>query len=914
MTTDQTRIKKLIEVAIPLKEINTACKADKDRKTGTIRNLHKWFAPMPLPAWRALLFAALIDDPEDDNKRVALLDLIKRLVANGADLPEKETLEEAKSILARQFPGGVPTVMDPFCGGGSTLVEAQRLGLPTFGSDLNPVPALISKTLTEILPKVYGEQSLHLDSDRVDNIGGTSERNTKPFQGAFTLPSAQSGVSAGYQGLLSDVRYYADRIRADAFTKLSDVFPTQNGETPVAWLWARTAQCPNPACGVRTILTSSWWLCKRKGNLAWIQPEVSDGQVNLRVISKKTDGKAQNSPKIGNGVFECLSCGATLDSKYLRAEGKSGALGTRMTAVVSDTKMGRIYRSPTKEEIAASNAIDPDTLATPDAPLVGRATTNLALYGLATWTDIYLPRQLLLLGTFSDLVAELPGKIRQDGGSDDWVTAITTLLGLAVGKLAHGASSQTRWKFDSRSGTAKPEGAFGRNDLPMTWDFAETYPFSDSAMSWTQCINTMLAAIPYAPNGNGTVTRADARSSSSPTPALVATDPPYFDAIGYADLSDFFYLWHRRSLRRLHPDLYSTVATPKVGELTAIPIHHGNDRDVARRYFIDGFTEVFRNLQSAMAPNLPMLVVYASKEQRTNSDEQSRWASILTAMIAAELEITGTLPVHGTGSTRMIGQGSNAVASYIVMVCRPRDRGASTSSLAEFNRSLRRELGPAIRDLQAASVLPEDLPQAALGPGMQIYSRYHSIVDQTGNRVSVEQALQLINTARGEVLDEQEGELDSNSRFAVTWWDKYAWEPGEFGEADKVARAYGLGVDDVMRAHVVTSRANRVQLIGSGNLDRSWFPAKDSQPTAWESVHHLADRLINAGGELEASQLMGALGTLQDPTRALVYRLHDIAAKKGRTADQERYNALISSWVDLVRLGSNMPTTAEGLF
>lgn len=894
---DTSHKKKLIEVALPLDEINAACKADKDRKTGTLRNIHKWFAPMPLPAWRALLFAALVDDPADDSRRAYLLDVIKRLVGNGADLPDSMDLREANNILCEQFPDGLPTVLDPFCGGGSTLVEAQRLGLPSFGSDLNPVPVLITRTLTEVLPKVHNGQPLH----------GDPPSATQLFAGSSEV--------SGYEGLGRDVRYYADLVGERARKKLSRFFPTRTGEVPSTWLWARTVKCPNPACGTVTILSTSWWLSKRKGDLAWFVPCILDGEVHLGVEVSNRAGEAPPSPKIGDGIFACLACNATLDGPYLRAEGKANRLGLRLLGVVATRDRRRVFHAAEAFDLAPLTSL-PDLDGIAEVPInTSGQGIRVGLYGIDTWAKLFAPRQLLTLATFSELVGQVRQDVLADGGSDHWADAVVALLGLAVGKLAHGGSSQNRWKFDSRSGTAKAEAAFGRNDLPMTWDFAEVDPLGQGSMSWKQSVDTMLDALPFAPAGSGTVVRADARTTSSSVASLVATDPPYFDAIGYADLSDYFYIWHRRTLRESFPDLYATVAAPKSGELTAVPSHHGNSKDRARTYFIEGFTETFRNLQDQTASDLPILVVYASKEQRGGTDEQTRWSSILSAMVDANLEITGTWPVHGTGTTRLIGQGTNAVASYIVMVCRPRSQSAVTCSLADFNRALRRELGPAVRNLQAASILPVDLGQAAMGPGMQIYSRYRTVLDQAGERVPVEQALRLINSALGEVLDEQEGELDPESRFAVRWWESHGWAAASFGEADKVARPLGIGVDDVVRAQVATSKGNQVQLLGHDGLDPTWTPSADQKPTAWEAVHHLAGRLIDGGGELQAARLMANLGTLHDPAMALSYRLHDIAAKKGRTSDQERYNALINSWSELMKLSAEGGvTTTERLF
>jgi putative DNA methylase len=896
---ETTYKKKLIEVALPLDEINAACKADKDRKTGTLRNIHKWFAPMPLPAWRALLFAALIDDPEDDNQRAYLLDLLKRLVSKGADLPEPRDLAEAQAILSRQFPQGTPTVFDPFCGGGSTLVEAQRLGLTSYGSDLNPVPVLISRAISEILPRLQGTQPVRPSTPSDDGtLSGTS-----PVQ-----------VYGGLSGLAEDLRYYAALILKRVESKIGDKYPSEPGEQPVAWIWGRTAQCANPACGMETVLATTWWLSKKPGELAWIEAEPVDGRIDLRVVSGQVNGSPADAPKASRGAnFTCLACASLLDEKSLITQGKSGGIRYRLMAVAVTKAGRRHYRSPLSgEEEVALNAPIPDSVPHVRQPDNPRWFSG-PRFGFETFADIFTPRQLLALSTFASEVGLLHDELISAGVRREHATAISTVLGLAVGQMARYGSTLSQWRLRA-SAHAKAEAAFSRADMQLMWDFAETSFKSGSVGDWLDVCESVIRAFAYVPSGNGTAVKVDARTTRIPTPGLVATDPPYFDAIGYADLSDFFYMWHRLALRDVHPDLYTTVATPKSGELTAVPSHHGDSKNAARDYFIEGFTQTFANLAESLASGLPMLVVYASKEQKGGTEEETRWASILTAIVRSNLEITGTWPIHGTGSTRMVGIGTNAVATYIVMSCRPRAESALTTSMADFNRALRRELGPAIRDLQAGSILPVDLAQAAMGPGMRIFTRYRAVIDQSGQPLSVDHALRLINAALGEVLDEQEGELDPESRFAVRWWETHGWTAASFGEADKTARPLGISVDEVVRAQVVTSQANKVQLLGTGPLDRQWRPSSDIAPTAWEAVHHLVDRLVDGGGELEAARLMVELGTLRDPAMALAYRLHDIAAKKGRPADQERYNALISSWTELVRLSGDGNASAEGLF
>lgn len=895
--TETAPSKKLIEVALPLDEINAACKAYKDRKVGTIRNLHKWFAAMPLPAWRALIFAALIDDPGEDNQRVYLLDLIKRLVATGADLPDPGDLSEARKLIERQFAGGeIPQVMDPFCGGGSTLVEAQRLGLPTVATDLNPVPVLISRALTELLPKVRGGSSIQMlrsDSTQLFDVPATS---AEPFT-----------------GLIEDVRFYARVVQEDAQEATAHLYPETDGESVVAWRWARSVRCPNPTCGLRTFLMQSMWISKKKGDLAWFEPHVTDGVLRLKVVAGRRSGSAPEAAKVGRGAnFKCLACAGAITEDWLIAEGRGGRIADQLVCLVTVTEGKRNYRAPTKAEVHAAEAVgyplDFPEVQLPDIP----RWFSGPRFGFTSQRDLYTPRQVVVLSAIADGIARVAARVQADGGTEEWAATIATLLGLALGKLAQANSRQVRWNT-AVSGAPKAEPAFGQNDVPMLWDFAETNPFGDSVGSFQGIVTDQSRALRYVSKGRGIALRRDARNVESDTRTVIMTDPPYFDAIGYADLSDYFYLWHRRALRDVHPDLYQTVATPKQGELTAVPAHHGG-ADAAKDYFISGFTETFNSLQAVQDPQLPLLVVYASKEQRAGGAEETRWASILTAMIAADLEITGTWPIHGATAARMIGNQANSIASYIVMVCRPRGESAESVSLSEFNRALRRELGGAVRNLQAASILPIDLAQAAMGPGMQIYSRYRAVLDQTGTPVTVDQALRLINQALAEVLDEQEGELDAASRFAVRWWEAHGWNSAAFGEADKVARPLGISVDDVVRAQVATGRANRAQLVPPDGLDRTWFPDSDSVATAWEAVHHLADRLIDGGGELEAAKLMARLGSLQDSAMALTYRLHDIAAKKSRKTDQERYNALINSWAELVRLSGDSAATREGLF
>jgi putative DNA methylase len=886
--------RKLIEAAIPLDAINEACRADKDRKTGTIRNLHKWFAPMPLPAWRALLFATLVDDPDDERERDRLLELIEDLTSNGGDPPSSSAISAARREIARCWPDGPPPVMDPFCGGGSTLIEAGRLGCKTIGSDLNPVAVLISKVLTELLPRVAGSEPLHEPVGRL------------PIR------------SRPYDGVAADVIHYAGVVRERARDRLADVYADDGyASEPVAWLWCRTATCPNPACGITTLLTTSWQLSRQRGAERWLEPSVSDKEVVLELAGP--NGTPPDPPKTGRGAsFVCLRCQASIGERYLAEAGNRGELGYHMTVIVEDIRDRRTFRLPTNSERQHAGSVDRadvPSLAMPDNP----RWFSPPLFGMKTFDALLLPRQVWLLDVISQEVARVSQEIRADGGGPEYVAAVQAILGLCVGKLAQASSTLVRWNV--RNGPPpKAEPAFGRHDVPMTWDFAEVNPFGGSVGDWEQIVVTALRALPYAAELGGEVRQIDARSAASGlhSEVIVATDPPYFDQIGYADLSDYFYPWLRKSLRGTFPDIFATMATPKTGELVALPTRHNGDRNIATRYFIDGFTATFEHLAAAQAEDVPMLVVYAFKEQSADNAGISRgWAAILEAVVGARLMVTGTWPISGTGATRMVGLRTNALATYVVLVCRPRPTEAKRVTRADFTRLLRSELAGAVGELQHANIAPVDLAQAVIGPGMQVYSRHRSVIETDGSTVGVAAALALINRTLAEVLDEQEGDLDADSRWAVTWYGDHGFDTAPFGKADQLARAKGIAVDSLVEAGIVTSGAGRVALIARDALRERWDPATDRRATAWEAVQYLV-RALEEGGERGAADLYARLGGLADPARELAYRLFQMAEKKGRTDEAIAYNGLVTSWSEIARLADDLPrqstTTTEVLF
>jgi putative DNA methylase len=520
---------------------------------------------------------------------------------------------------------------------------------------------------------------------------------------------------------------------------------------------------------------------------------------------------------------------------------------------------------------------------------------------MATQADLYTPRQLYALSAFADAVAQVPDWVTEDGGDEAYAKAIATILGLCVGKLAQSSSTQVRWR--TREGPSKAEGAFGRHALPMVWDFAETNPFGGSVGDWMGVVESTADGLRSLPTVGdpATVAQADARDADrlcKPGSTLVATDPPYFDHIGYADLSDYFYVWERRALRNVQPDLFGTIATPKDAELIATPYRHGGDMDAARRYFVDGFTQAFTALRKSARPDLPMIIIYAHRQEETEEDglTSTAWDAIIEALLKADLGVAGTWPIHGTGSTRQIGLGTNALASYTVMVCRPRRVDAAMTDRPGFLRALRSELPPAIRKMQDASVPALDLTQAVLGPGLAVFSKFARVVEPSGETMSVGTAIALINQVRSEALTEQQDEFDTATRWAVQWFDEYGFGEGPYDRAEVLFTGTDTSFDRLRRAGIIDSRPSKVRLVHPDDLTDNWEPG--AQAPVWGLTMHLLERL-DRGGEDAAARLLAQAGPTRDAARDLAYRLADICERKRRAKEALLFDGLIVSWPEI---------------
>lgn len=878
-----TPAKKLIEVALPLEAINAACKVDKDRKTGTIRNLHKWFAPMPPPALRALIFATIVDDPGDQKGREELFDLIRAFLDDDNPKQFDAAIRNARAAIAGSPSANQLAVVDPFCGGGSTLVEAQRLGLQSLGSDLNPIPVLISRALVEYAANVRGR---------------------KPLRGVPSL-----SVAPNLDGFLSDVKSYAVLVRDEVQRKIGDLYPSLRDDyTPYAWVWARTVECPNPSCQATIPLLSSLWLSKAKAEKAWIALSANGAHVKYEV---KTSGEPGSPPKVGRGGdFRCVRCGTLAPEDYVRQEGVAGRMSAEMTVVAGMRNRKRRFESADAAQRDAANMPRPDDA--PRAELVGKATVNVPLYGITTYADLFLPRQLTMLDAFADAVSAVPKWVAADGGDKTYADAVTAVLGLCVGKLAQSHSTLVRW--NAREGaTAKAEPAFARHAIPMTWDFVEANPFGGSVGDWMQIVETALRAFGEISTDGpaGRVLQLDARSvknTIADQPVVVVTDPPYFNQINYADLSDYFYVWIRRAIRNLDPALFSTLATPKASELVASPQRHNGNQDEAKSYFISGFTEVFTGLVEA-AESYPLVVIYAFRQQEIEQGERvsTGWEALLAALLDANLAVVGAWPISGARNARMIGIERNALATYVAMVCRPRPADASLGTRREFRTQLRAELGDAVIELQNAAIAPVDLAQAAIGPGMRVFSKFAKVVEADGSTMSVGTALSLINEVLDEILAEQEADFDPDTRWALLWFEQSGFEPGSYGAADALATAKNVAVTRLVEAGIIVSGQGKVRLLPRDELPESWDPLRDKRLTVWETAQHLI-RALEAGGEVEAAELLRKVGGIGDAARELAYRLFAICERKKWAKDAIAYNTLVVAWPEIARLASAVPS------
>ena len=935
--------RKLIEVSLPLEAINAASAREKSIRHGHPSTLHLWWARRPLAACRAVLFAQLVDDPSSwpeefpteeaqARERKRLHEIIAEMVPWKAS-GNRHVMGKARYEIARSLARGrgeappargdtdavlaylaehAPPVCDPFCGGGSIPLEAQRLGLRARGSDLNPVAVLVSKATCEIPPKFAGRPPVNPDAD----------------------PHV---VWRGARGLAEDVRYYGAWMRDRAQERIGHLYPKAEVTaamaearpdlaphagrelTVIAWLWARTVASPDPLLrGVHVPLVRSFMLSSKPRNRIWAEPVIDPSGRGWR-FSVRTGSGAPPDGTVGRRGGRCLLSGTPIPFTHIRSEGKAGRMGERLMAVVAEGSRGRVYFDPTEEMEKAACSAAPEWQPDSELPHNPRdfKTPN---YGMVTFADLFTPRQLTTLTTFSDLIAEAREQIRHDladtslgtpvypgddvpladggTGAQAYADAVATYLGLSLSKVTNIGSSIVSWMSDR--GALRE--TFARQAIPMIWDYAEPNPFSDVGGSFSTVLEKVAMVVGASPTSEAkcSVIQQDAASDICiPDAPVIATDPPYYDNIGYADLSDFFYVWLRHAVGNIWPNLFRRVLAPKDEELVATPYRHGG-REEAERFFMDGMGRALRNMHRTGADDFPVTIYYAFKQSEVAEEGLTSpgWATFLQGAADAGYVIDGTWPIRTESAGRILAKDTNALASSIVLVCRKRPADAPTITRREFVARLRAELPAALKHIRAGGVGPVDMAQAALGPGMGVFTACARVLEPDDTPMTVRAAIALINRTRDEISGEEATGYDPETRFCIDWFEAFGTAASDSGDAITMAQAYDIGIDALVDAGAVATQGGTARLLRRDELPNDWNPAADRHLTHWECAQHLARVLESPdGGSEAAARLLTAMGPDNgEAARLLAYRLYDVCERKGRADEARVWNMLAQEW------------------
>lgn len=912
--------KKLIEVALPLEKINAESAREKSIRHGHPSTLHLWWARRPLAAARAVIWSSLVDDPsshleefpteeEQNRERQRLFKILEELVV-WENSNDERVLAAAKEEILKSTNGCPPELLDPFAGGGAIPLEAQRLGLKAHAHDLNPVAVMINKAMIEIPPRFADMPPVNPDARK--KVG-----NEQGWRGAA--------------GLAEDVRFYGEWMKEEAFKRIGHLYPKvkvpreQGGgeATVIAWIWARTVKCPNPACGCEMPLASSFVLSKKKGNEAWVEPVIDGNTVHFKVHRGVFPKEAEDGTKQGKKAsFCCPVCKTGLVSgEYADNEANSGRISSVLLAIVAESARGRIYLSPDEAESAAltdeienyyaSNEIE---LTVPHAQCRGTFASNAQgrRYGFFEFKDYFTKRQLIALTTFSDLVAEVQKQAEADAiatgmpdnhiplreggdGARAYGEAVGVYLAFAIDRLAMTGNSLVRWNSTGE----KAQHCFGRQAIPMLWDYAEPNFFGTATGSVDAAIFYSSDPLNYLSGQfESSVKQYDAQRHCGLQNVMISTDPPYYDNIGYADLSDFFYVWMRRSLRNTYPEIFETMLAPKAEELIATPYRHEGSVEKAKKFFEDGMLSACKQMYLYALGDIPVTVYYAYKQSDSddNGTASSGWETMLSAIIKAGFAITGTWPIRTEMKTRQISQGTNALASSIVLVCRKRSADAPSATRRNLVNQLRRELRPALQKLQESNIAPVDLAQSAIGPGMGVFSRYSKVLEADGTPMTVRSALKIINEEIDLYFNEQDSDMDPASRFCVDLYTQNAFNDIKYGEAEILATAKSTSIP-MMAAHgVLYAKAGIVHLI-----DRSEMTEKvdANEQCVWMLTQQLTQAMAKGGIEACAKILKDIFGSNGERAKDLAYRLYTIAERRNWTNEAYAYNALVVAWPDI---------------
>lgn len=930
--------KKLIEVALPLKEINEACIREKSIRHGHPSTLHLYWARRPLAAARAVLFAQLVNDPgwdeelkigykrkADANKeRERLFEIIRKLV-KWENTNNEAVLNEARTEIRKSWkvtcdlnkdhpeaselfnPDVLPAFHDPFAGGGSIPLEAQRLGLEAWASDLNPVAVLINKAMIEIPPRFVGRRP----------TGPIPEHEKQLDIGQYSW--------GGMTGFAEDVRRYGYWVRQEAFKRIGHLYPPieitsemvversdmaqylGKNLTVIAYIWARTVKSPNPLFShVDVPLVSTFLLSDKKGKEAWIEPVIHGENYEFHVriglpdeietVKKgtKTTGRTSN--------FYCILSNTPIDGKYIKAEAQAGRMSSKLMAIVCEGNNSRVYLSPNEYQDNLAKSIKPTWK--PDQELVGKSADQVPLYGMRNYGDLFSDRQIFALESIAKLVDELLSDVveeRKEEGNPSYKEAIRTFLHLCIGKLSIQSSVLSTWDC-TRDGVRS---AFGRQALAMVWDYAEVNILSESTGNWLSMLNWVSKAIlnlPAYPHSFSV--QYDACTQDISAGKVVSTDPPYYDNIMYADLSDFFYVFQKRSMKPIYSELFQTIATPKDNELVASQYRH-KTKKLAEAFFLEGMIKAMSSISKQAHPSFPITIYYAFKQSETSESGSisTGWVTFLEAVMKSDMAIVGTWPMRTELANKVSGIGSNMLSSSIILVCRKRSSGADTISRKEFmqevNQAIPKALETMINGSETSSpVAPVDLAQSAIGPGMAVYSKYKAILESDGSPMTVHTALILINKALDEYFKEREGDWDNDTRFCLQWFSEYGWKEGVYGEAEVLAKAKGLSVEGVRDSGVLIAGSGKVRLYRPSEYPSDWNPLKDDRTPVWEVLHQLI-RAHQSSGESAAAVIASAVPELAATARQLAFLLYTLCERQGWAEDARPYNDLVTAWLSI---------------
>ena len=944
--------KKLIEVALPLNEINEASGKEKSVRQGHPSSLHLWWARRPLATARAVWFAQLVNDPgynreigfgvnkrEAEIKREKLFQIIRDLV-KWENTNNNEVLQRAREAIWESWretcylnrkhpqsdtlfnPAFLPEAHDPFAGGGAIPLEAQRLGLTSYASDLNPVPILINKAMLEIPPRFSGRQA-------VGRIPDSDNQHRFHFE------------TRGAGGLSADIYRYGLILKQLVEKEVGWSFPDYlvTGEIaagrpdlkkyigrklkPISWIWARTVKSPSPAFSSKDVpLVTNFVLSTKKGKEVWIEPDISGETLEFKIRLGEYNQNVKKGTKSGHGAnFTCLYSGGAITPKQIKKQAQDCGLGSTLLAVVAEGERERVYLPASKELEAGALGVSPEWLPNLDFAKNSRHMTPWA-YGLDNFSKLYSNRQLLVIDAFCKSIPKIAEMVFKDALEEGWVEgeiltnggrdakayseAVVIMLTLAIGKLADLNNTLCGWEPIAQC----PRHVFGRQALPMVWDYAEANPFGTSSGSWTVFLEGISKAHAKAfsdvrEGSEGVVEQADATLQTISENKVISTDPPYYDNVPYADLADFFYVWHRRALREILPDLYKTIAVPKEQELVADSMRQGSNV-AAEQFFMDGMQRAMTRLSELSHPSFPVTIYYAFKqsEKLETGVASTGWETFLEGVINSGFEITGTWPVRTENASRMRGQKANALASSILLVCQKNFVKNKSVSRRQFQRELREEMPEALEAMIGgreglSPIAPVDLAQAAIGPGMAIFSKYESVLNQDGTKMSVHDALILINRAITDYLNPDSGNFDNDTLFCDDWFSQYGWSQGQFGEADTLARAKGTSVDGVRDAGVIESGGGKVRLLKWTEYLSDWDPKTDTRTPVWEACHQMI-RVLNQHGEAEAGALLARMPERGEHIRQLAYHLYTLCERKKWAEEARAYNELIGSWTAIV--------------